>query len=854
MAAEVVETVLSNGLKVLTRELHGVPVASFWAWYRVGSRNEPPGLTGASHLVEHMLFRPGKPGAGGDVFRTVARVGGTNNAFTSNDFTCYFETLPTSELDLALRIERRRLEAPIDGGELAAERTVVLSEKQGAENNPHTLLTEAIEAKAFRRHPYRHPVIGTRDDLAKMTAAQVRGYFRRHYTPDRMVLVAAGDFSTDRLLRRIELGWGGLRRGRPAAPVPAEPTQRAERRVEVRRPGGAAYIEMLYKGPPASHADACPLMVASTVLAGSRSFVGGSPTGILTSRLYKSLVQGGLASAIHSFLHPTVDPFGLSVGATALKAEDRDRLEQALLREIDRLASQPLPEEDLRRAITQLRASHAYSIESITHIALLLGYTEMVADYTLFYEHPERLAAVTARDVQRAVQRYMSAAGRTVGWFIPTAPSSAPEEAVEAPTVFAFTGVSDATRLTTRNAATVLVAGNPAAGSVVIRGSMPGGPAYDPEEQAGLSAMTASTATRGTARRSHEEIFRTIDSVGAALAVSPGLHNIDFSVKCLTEHWPMLFELLIEILAEPSFPPGQVDLVRSLLMSYLEQVQDSPRDVADLELHHLIYPAGHPYHHYPFGYAHTVKALTRDDLVRFHRRMFAPEGSIFCLVGNVDPERTAEQMARLVERWRRKRRAPVELDLAVAPLDAPRRKNVTMKEKPQAEIALGFKAPPRLHPDFFAMDQLTQIVGGLGLMGRLGHNIREKQGLAYYAHASYIPAIGEYAWSIRAGVHPDNIDRAVDAILDELRRIREHKPAAGELRDTKGYLVGSIPLKLETNEGRAAILRHIEFYGLGRDYVERYPELVNAVTAEDVQAAARKHIAVDGYALVVTRP
>ena len=854
MTQPVVETVLDNGLKVLTCEDHDVPVATFWVWYRVGSRNERPGITGASHLVEHMLFKSGMRNSTNDIFRKVARAGGINNAFTSRDFTAYFETLPSKHLGLALQIERERLGYPISKADFDSERTVVLSEKDGSENHPHTMLTKALDAKAFRKHPYGRPVIGSRKDLTTITSADLRHYFRRHYRPKHTVIVAVGDFGTAKLLRKLEKRWRDLPGGGRPAVVPVEPQQRKERRVSVRRPGGAAYIEVLCKGPTADSPDVFALLVADTLLGGAKSYIGDNATGFRTSRLYKALVITGIASSAHSFFHPSVDPFGVCVGATAIDIKQQAKLERALLRELERLAGRRPAGEEVNRAVTQLLASHAYASESVTHRAMMLGYAEMVHTHRLLDDYAENVRAVTPADVRRAAEQYLAPCNRTIGWFIPTEPSYAPEGPVEAgPEVFAVTGFKPAARVVTENGAAILAARNSASHSVVVHGSMPGGPVYDAERKAGLAPLTAAATMRGTKKRSYEEIFGLVDSSGASLSVSAGLHDVSFHLKCLADHWPALFELMFEVLRQPSFPPDQVELIRRQCLNYLSQAEDSPQHVAGRELNHLIYPPGHPYHHYPNGYSNTVEGLTRDDLRRCHSKYYSPNGSIFCIVGDVEARAAVEQMAHLIGKWRRKRSTPA-LDLTAQRRDAPQRKEIIMKEKPQAEIALGFKAPARNHPGFMALEHLTHIIGGLGLMGRLGASVREEQGLAYYVYASYSPSPGEYPWSIHAGVHPRNIDRTVESILGELHRIRRRKVTAHELNDSKGFLAGILPLKLETNEGRAAAMHSIEYYGLGQDYLDRYEEIVRAPTADDILAAANAHIDVDGYSLVVVRP
>ena len=851
---------MDNGLKVLTCENHDIPVVSFWAWYRTGSRNEPPGLAGASHFLEHMLFKSTTTDPRSEIMRRVARVGGVANAFTSRDFTCYYETLPAAHLDLALRIERARLDSVIEREAFESERTVVLSEKEGADNSPHTLLGEALEAKAFRKHPYGRPVIGLRADLLKMRPADLQRYFAAHYVPSKTLLVAVGDFNTRALLRKIERLWGAQaeprRRLKPET-IEHEPPQRAERRLLLKRPGGAAYVEVLYKGPAAGDPCVYPLLIADALLSGGKSFVGSNYTDYRTSRMYSALVRSGLASSAHSYYTPSVDPFGLTIGATATSPGKKEKIEDALLGLLDRFAGERLADADLARAITQLKAAQAYSLESTSGLAVQLGYAEMVGGHHLLREHLDRLQSVTAGDVMRAAAKYLVSRNRTVGWFVPSGPSYVAEGAPAepgGPKVFAFTGFKPMARIITDNGAAVLAAENKASPSVVIHGSLPAGTVYDTQEKAGLAHLTADVIVRGTRKKTYEQIFTQVDSLGASLNVSGGLHHASFHIKCLAEHWPGMFDMLLDILRQPAFPEEHVELVRAMNDNQLRQVDDSPQHVANRELHHLIYPVGHPYHHYPLGYHHTLRKLKRADLRRFHDACYAPERSIFCITGGTDARAAAERMARKIERWRKRRKTPANVDATVAPRTSPQRRDLAMKQKQQAEIVLGFKGPARISADFMTMEQLTQITGGLGLMGRLGHFIRERQGLAYYAYASFAPAMGEYPWTVHAGVNPANIERTVESILAVLRQVRERPVSRHELADTQGYLIGSVPLRLETNEGRAGILHYMECYGLGENYVERYPTYVRNVTAADILAAAQRHIHIDGYTLVVVRP
>ncbi|MGI8475964.1 MAG: M16 family metallopeptidase, partial [Thermomicrobiales bacterium] len=250
-APTILNATLPNGLGVILRESHDAPVASFWVWYRVGSRHELPGLTGLSHWVEHMQFKGTASLGKGQIFSEVSRNGGMNNAMTSNDWTAYYETLPADRLELAIRIEADRMSNSLfDPAETESERTVILSERQGAENNPGYLLYEEVVGTAFRAHPYRHMVIGYESDLKQIGRDDLFGHYRRHYRPGNAFIVATGDFNAEALLETIERAFGGTAPDAlPTPPAVAEPPHLGERRVTLRRPSPTSYLRVGYRSP-----------------------------------------------------------------------------------------------------------------------------------------------------------------------------------------------------------------------------------------------------------------------------------------------------------------------------------------------------------------------------------------------------------------------------------------------------------------------------------------------------------------------------------------------------------------------------------------------------------------------------
>ncbi len=422
IAANVRRTRLGNGLTVLTREVHSAPVVSFWLWYRVGSRNEHPGLTGLSHWVEHMLFKGTPTFPQGDFDRLVQREGGYFNGMTWLDWTTYYETLPSDRIDLALRMEADRMvNSLFDPGETESERTVIISEREGNENRPTYLLAEQVQALSFQAHPYHHMVIGWKEDLRTITRDDLYRHYRNYYAPNNAIVVAVGDFETGAMLERIEALYGDL----PAAPeTPAfriqEPPGRGERRIRMSGPSGAAYLTISHRAPSASHPDFFPLVVADAILGGAKGMppFGGAPLG-RSARLYRALVNTGLAVSVSSSMGATIDPYQFAISATAHPQHPLDEVETAILAEIDRLQNQLVSPEELAKAIKGATAQFVYGSESVTNQALWLGFSEVVASTGWLAAFLDRLAAVTAEDVQRVASAYLDARHRVVGWYEP---------------------------------------------------------------------------------------------------------------------------------------------------------------------------------------------------------------------------------------------------------------------------------------------------------------------------------------------------------------------------------------------------------------------------------------------------
>jgi zinc protease len=392
-------------------------------WYRVGSRNEIPGITGISHWVEHMMFRGTPKFPGGVLDRLVSREGGHWNAFTWIDFTAYYETMPSGRIDLALDLEADRMvNLLLAEADVEAERGVILSERAMYENSPQFLLDEEVSAAVFRVHPYHHEIIGDVPDLQTMTRTDLHNYYRRYYAPNNAIVVAVGDFDTAVMLQNIRQKFEAIPAGEvPTAVTRQEPRQLGERRVIVNGPADAAQLNFTYRAPAASHPDYFALTLLNAAFAGGSSlgmFGGGGSN--KSSRLYKALVDTDLAVSAYGGLGPSIDPFLYSINVTVRDGRSLHEVEDALEVELARLRREPITERELAKAMKRAKVEFVTAGESITGQAQLLGMSEaVVGDYGWYETVLAQLSQVTLDDLARVCETYLHKRNRTVGWYEP---------------------------------------------------------------------------------------------------------------------------------------------------------------------------------------------------------------------------------------------------------------------------------------------------------------------------------------------------------------------------------------------------------------------------------------------------
>jgi zinc protease len=407
------------------------------------------------------------------------------------------------------------------------------------------------------------------------------------------------------------------------------------------------------------------------------------------------------------------------------------------------------------------------------------------------------------------------------------------------------------TLLTLPNGLTLAAYENPASPTEILSGLIPVGAMDEAEPQRGLAGLTASLLAGGTATHDYDALNEAIEGVGAGVGFWSGIHNTGFSTKALREDFPDIVHLLGTMLREPTFPADHLERIRAQRLTGLREREQNPRAIADLLFTRNLYPADHPYHHDPAGTIETIGTIQRDAIADFHAAHYAPTGGYIMMVGAMPAAEALALGAEVFGDWEghdpKIRTIPPVVTQGV-------RVEQQIPGKQQSNLVYGVATIPRTHPDFMALQLANMVLGVFGMMGRIGKVVRDEMGLAYTARSSLEGTKGQGAWSATAGVAPDKVAQAVEAIQAQWLRLGQELVPPDELNDCKTLLKGSLPLRLETNEGLARTWLDIIYYNLGLDYLESYPHRIDAITAADLLRVTNTYFTIEKAVLAVAGP
>lgn len=853
----VTRRVLPNGLTVVMEESHQAKVVAFQVWVKVGSADETEEEAGLAHVHEHMLFKGTQKRGVGEIAQAVEAAGGDINAWTSFDQTVYHVVMASRFFDQGLDVLADAVQhSSFDPEELTKELEVVIEEVKRSRDMPGRVISELTFDLAYQKHTYRRPVIGYEATVRSFTRDKILAFYKKHYRPDRMVLVVTGDFETQAALAQIDKVFGGFSGQAGALPQrPLEPTQQGMR-VKVEADNiQETHLSLAWHIPDMLHPDIYALDVMSILLGHGDS-----------SRLSRGVKHGRrVVNDVYAYAYTPKDP-GLLMSGASLNHQDLQAALKAILVETYRLRDSLATTAEIEKAKNIIESDSIYQKETVQGVARKLGFYEAVAGHVEFEaRYLEGIRKVSAQDIRRVAQAYLKDESLTL---VALLPQSAPkvteadlrktvEEAAQelkgirtrSPLVVGELGVH---RGQLPNGVTLLVLPDSTVPVVSMRAVWLGGLRYEDAKTNGVHNIMAELLTKGTeGGLGAMEIAHEVDSAAGTLEGFTGRNSFGVRGEFLTRHFERGFELMADCIIRPAFDAEELEREKKLVLEEIRNKEDNLSGLAFDLFGRLLYKH-HPYRMDTLGTRETVAALSRDDVLRIYRERFSPDRMILSVVGDVDPERVAELAE---DAFNDLPRSGGPWQLAALPPEPPAagiQVARTARDKEQAHIVMGFKGTTLKNPDRYVLEVMTTILAGQG--GRLFLELRDKQSMAYSITAFSLEGLDPGYVAVYMGTSPDKVDAALKGIHLELKKMQDEPVTPKELERAQRYLVGTHEIGLQKMSARAATLAFNEAYGLGYAEHARYSERILSITAADLQRVAKEYLTLDRYALAVVGP
>lgn len=848
---------LPNGLRVFLKPIDGAASVTTMVAYQVGSCDEDKTFTGLAHYLEHLLFKGTKTLKPGDVDRITFRAGGSNNAYTSHDMTAYHFTLPAGRWKAALDVEADRMRNTVidKEHEFDKEKGAVIAELARNEDGPWDLEYKAILPLLFgKAHPYGHPVIGERHHVKAADEKTISEFYDRWYHPNNASIIVVGGFDAAETMKHIEKQFGGIPKAKlpERKPVPKD-APKLPARHEMESKFSVPRLLIGYPTVKYGDKDQAALAVLEGVLANGRR-----------SRLYRALVEGAeVASSVNANNSPGRYPGWMGVYVDLLPGKDRASVEKATLAEIEKLRDKPVDEAELKRVKQLVLSSTVFAREGTYGLANSIGQAVTLGDLDYAKKYLPAVLAVTGDDVQRVAKQYLDPKKSVTVWSVPPAKKKDGKDGGRAAGVrlrvdsvsrldglarhdgrqFARQekgGAFDLTKAKREvldNGLVVITYENKRLPIFEARVVLRESGLLQEDGKLGVAPLTASLLDEGTSKHTGQEIAALIEGVGGSLDAGSG------SVRLLSGDRKMGLGLLLECLTEPTFPKDAFDRGKGWLLAQIGENETLPEVRASQMFKSIVY-GKHPLGRPSSGTEKTAAALKREDCVAFHKKVFAPNNAIVVMVGDFDGKEMVGEVKRLTAGWKKADVPKVEAP-APKPQEKFVEKFVSMPQASQLQVFLGHVGIRRDDPDYYKLLVMDYVLGtGPGFTDRLSSRLRDREGLAYTVTGNVTSSAGIYpgTFTCYIGTDPRDFAKAKKLLLEEIERIRAEKVSPTELTDAKNYLTGSQLLQFGTNGGIAGQLVSVERYGLGFGYLRDFQKAVDAVTADDVQAVAKKHL------------
>jgi zinc protease len=861
---------LPNGLEVILSRKPELPLVAANLWYHVGPANEAAGRTGFAHLFEHMMFQASKHVPEDSFFQLLEAAGASNiNGSTSFDFTNYYQTLPSNQLELALWLESDRmgyLLEKVDEASFANQQDVVRNERrQRTENAPYGLAEEAVFQTLFPKgHPYHGVVIGSHEDIQAARLDDVKKFFREFYAPNNATLTIVGDFDPAQVRPLVTKYFGSLKRGPAITPLKVDPvTITAERRKVVPSRVELPKVYMAWLTAPFYKPGDAEADIAATILGGGRS-----------SRLYKKLVyERQIAQDVTAYQYSLGLQSTFQIEATARPGRTAEELEKAIDEELAALAAAPPDASEVQRARNMFETNTVSSLESISGLANRLNmYNHYLGTPDYVQQDFARYGTVTPAAVQAFAREQLRPSARVVvhavagepqlGPQVPTPPASKGAAGTGAESINADEpwrgemprpGPAPTVQLPTpatatlSNGLTLLL--NERRGLPIVSASLVfrTGSDANPLDKPGLANFVAAMLDEGTATRNALQIADEVAQLGASLSTSSSMDATTVTARSLSKNFGPTLDLVADVTLRPSFPAEEIERQRASRLASIAQQRENPATVAAQVTSAALYGTQHPYGFTEIGTEASVKAISRADMQAFWKQNFVPNNAALVVAGDISMAELRAFAEKTFGAWQRGTPARPELG---APATTKARVVIVDKPgSPQTELRVASIGAPRSSPDFRPLQLMNLTLGG-NFASRINMNLREKNGYTYGASSGFSFRKAAGPFQVGSGVRTDVTAPAVEEVFNELRGIVERPITSEELARAKDGLANSLAGAFETSSNAVNNFSNVFIYDLGLDYYAKYASQVRAVTPAQTADVAKRYVVPDKMVVV----
>ncbi len=856
LAPHLHKATLDNGLTVLVKEMPGTRVATVQIWVRAGSVYENAEEAGITHFIEHMIFKGTETRGPGELAGAIEGVGGRVNAYTSYEYTVYHATLSAVHWEMALEVLAEAvMHSVFDPVELEREKKVVLEEVAMRYDRPNIMLFHELMAAAYTRHPYRLPVIGNEDSINSFSRDKIINYIGKHYYPQNLAVVVAGDVKGREVIARAEAVMGTMTRVEAeAAALPVEPVQEEARsftlKADIMQPQMAIAIPISKFDSPDT-----PVLDVLAQITGHGE----------TSRLYRSLRdEKQLVYGINASAFTPTDP-GMFEITAVLDDNNMMAAFEAVLSELFKLKHFSVTDEELKRAKRSLESDFVFNLERVEGQARVLGSFEMMTGDPREDEYLAKIREVTAEDIKIAARKYFREQAITVGFLMPTGsafePDSKEVEAViarageaavqsESEAMLPNSYLSRVHRFKLDNGITLLVREDDTVPTVGIRVVFPGGLRDETPVTNGAFSFISDLLPKGTKSMTAKELAEAVADMAGGLTGFSGKNTFGIKADFLSRFFAEGLVLVRDVIREPAFVPQEAEKIRPELLAQLKQQEDSLTSLAFQEFNSQIF-AGHPYGLNSIGSENAIKSFTAEALKDIYLQHARPANMVLAISGDVKAEETKDLVARLFGDWQDTKNMTaqdIEEDILPPAMLTEKKIRSISREKEQVHLVIGFLGATLKDEDRFGLEVLDTILSGQS--GRLFTELRDKQSLAYSLSSFSFFGLDTGTFGIYIGTSPEKKEQAIESVWQQLNAIREEKVGAEELDRAKNILISQYELAMQTHSAQALELGLNETYDLGHDFGSRYIEAIREIDAARVLEVARKYILPEAYVMV----